>query len=182
MPRTVLRLMVLCPMMLLIAAVACSQPNSDAGNDGGDIMNDNGMMDGGDGATDGDGGMADGDGGMTDGGDGMTDGGMSTRLVTFQDPNSDFSTSDVRDVEGDIVQFDATTGEMIWTADGQRFEDWQTDGNTLSDGFFTIRFGTEDGEQRAYFTETGPATICDIVVNAANLQIFATNTPVPMEN
>jgi hypothetical protein len=37
----------------------------------------------------------------------------------------------------------------------------------------------EDGERRAYFTETGPATICDIEVVNGVLTILPTNVPVP---
>jgi hypothetical protein len=43
---------------------------------------------------------------------------------------------------------------------------------------FQVRFGTEGGERRAYFTETGPATICDIAIVNGVLHL-ATNVPVP---
>ena len=48
-----------------------------------------------------------------------------------------------------------------------------------SDRAFQVRFGTEAGERRAYFTETGPDTICDIDVVNGQLVILPTNVRVP---
>ena len=110
--------------------------------------------------------------------------GINANLVVFFDPDSEFSTTDVRDVNEEIVRFDGTTKAIIWVADDLVFDEgaWETDGNFLGAGRrFQVRFGTVDGERRAYFTETGPATICDISVEQGQLRIAATNVLVPQE-
>ena len=53
-------------------------------------------------------------------------------------------------------------------------------GNFLGGTAFQVRFGTENGVQQAYFTETIPATICDYRVNGDFL-IFPTTQTVPQE-
>jgi hypothetical protein len=48
---------------------------------------------------------------------------------------------------------------------------WTTSGNDLRwnlSGGFRVRFGTEDGERRAYFTEAGPGTICNLDIRGPN--------------
>lgn len=108
--------------------------------------------------------------------------GTTEMLAVFTDPDSDFSTSDVRDVDDEIVRFDATAKTLIWAADGSTFEDWEVNGNFLgASQAFQVRFGTVDGERRAYFTESGPATICDIRVDDGMLSISATSVLVPNE-
>ena len=107
--------------------------------------------------------------------------GAST-LAVFHDPDSEFSTSDVHDVENQIVRFDTEAKTIIWALDGRSFQPgvWEVNGNFLRSGNpFQVRFGTVDGERRAYFTETIPATICDIEVVDGELRISATDTPVP---
>lgn len=104
------------------------------------------------------------------------------KLAVFQDPDSDFSTSDVYDVGDQIVRFDTEAKTIIWVEDGRAFQEgaWEIDGNFLTvNAFFQVRFGNVDGERRAYFTETDTATICDIEVNVDDLFIIATNVPVP---
>lgn len=118
------------------------------------------------------------DNGGTDGGDG-TD---ATLLKVFMDPDSDFETTDVYDVDEDIVQLDEFKGELIWKADGTRQAGWPSQENFLGQtGSFLVRFGTVDGERRAFFTETGPATICDIRLTNGNILIYPTNVTVPQE-
>ena len=102
-------------------------------------------------------------------------------FVVFQDPDSDFSTSDVMDVDAEIVRFDASKGQIIWAADGAAEGGWNFNGNLLLNGFFTVAFGTENGQRRAYFTETATATICNIELRNGDIRISATNTPVPQE-
>lgn len=41
------------------------------------------------------------------------------QLAVFSDPESNFTTSDVRDVQGQIVRFDITSSSLIWAADGR---------------------------------------------------------------
>lgn len=103
-------------------------------------------------------------------------------LAVFDDPDSGFSTSDVYDIDNEIVRFDVDAKTIIWALDGTAFEPgtWEVNGNFLRQGSpFQVRFGNADGERRAYFTETGPATICDIAVSGDALLILRTDTPVP---
>lgn len=121
-------------------------------------------------------------GGTQNGSDPNGGNGGTLNLAVFQDPDSEFSTSDVYDVEDEIVQFDTDAKTIIWAASGEAFQEgnWEIDGNFLRTGApFRVRFGNVDGERRAFFTETGPATICDIEVVGDELLIFATNTLVP---
>jgi hypothetical protein len=48
-----------------------------------------------------------------------------------------------------------------------------------ADRFFQVRFGTKDGERRAYFTETVTTTIRDIEIIGGQLVITGTNVTVP---
>jgi hypothetical protein len=115
---------------------------------------------------------------------GKDNGTGESKFVLFVDPDSDFSTRDVRDVEEEIVRFDSETNSIVWTQDGTSYQAgaWTTNGNLLgANGSFQVRFGTKDGQRRAYFTETGPATLCDIRVTNGNLQIFPTAVTVPQE-
>jgi hypothetical protein len=102
------------------------------------------------------------------------------QLATFQDPTSTFLTSDVRDVDGQIVRFDKASNSLIWAADNRSFSGYPVDGNFIrTDRAFQVRFGTENGDRRAYFTETVAETICDIQVSGAQLLILPTNVRVP---
>lgn len=102
------------------------------------------------------------------------------RLVLFQDPDSAFSTSDVRDAQEQIVRFDSVDETLIWTPTGAAFPGWHTSGNFLDASHrFQVRFGTKDGTRRAYFTETLADTICDIQVNNGQLIILPTDVPIP---
>ena len=53
------------------------------------------------------------------------------QLAVFSDPASDFSTSDVRDVQEQIVRFDMTGNTLIWAADGRSFSGYPVSGNFL---------------------------------------------------
>jgi len=102
------------------------------------------------------------------------------QLAVFHDPSSSFTTSDVRDVQEQIVRFDMATNSLIWVADGRSFSGYPVDGNFIrSDHAFQVRFGTKDGERRAYFTETTKETICDIEVTNGQLVLTSTNEMVP---
>jgi hypothetical protein len=119
-------------------------------------------------------------------------------LVVFTDRASGFSTSDVRDVEEEILQFN-TAGELIWTADDTRLPGYQVGqdgwgnlqywvaGKICPEGCaFVIRFGTRDGERRAYLTvdygHNNPGTLVDVEVNdgallVAQSQVYPPGTP-----
>ena len=112
------------------------------------------------------------------------------QLVVFTDPASGFSTSDVRDVQEQIVRFNTAT-ELIWTADEGRFRGYSANGNKIRgpgrDDYFQVRFGTKNGEQRAYLGWDDdychcpgyPVTIVDIEVIGGLLITTATDVVVP---
>ncbi len=106
----------------------------------------------------------------------------AANLVVFQDPDTSFSSSDVYDVDDEIVRFDSNTNSIIWAASDTSFQmgSWVTSGNFLgATNFFQVRFGNVDGQRRAFFTETVNATICDIGIIAGSLSISGTNVTVP---
>jgi hypothetical protein len=76
------------------------------------------------------------------------------------------------------VHLDTANNALIWVADGRSFSGYPVSGNFIASNF-QVRFGTKDGERRAYFTETGPETICDINVVNGQLVILPTNVRVP---
>lgn len=105
----------------------------------------------------------------------------NSRLALFDDPETDFATMDVYDVDDEIVNFDLEAMSIIWAEDQSTFDEglWDVDGNLLLNGFFQVRFGNKDGRRRAFFTETDTATICDLQVQEGELFIFPTSEPVP---
>lgn len=104
----------------------------------------------------------------------------SDGLAVFTDPASGFSTSDVRDVDDQIVQFDLGQQALIWTPDSLAFDGYPVSGSFIGPaGEFQVQFGTVNGERRAYFTEVGPGTICDIRVDDGFLTILPTSAQVP---
>lgn len=116
--------------------------------------------------------------GPDDGGD------TESKLAVFGDPDSDFSTTDVYDVEDEIIQFNTENDSIIWKTDGSEYDQgqWAVEGNFPDAAkFFQIRFGTVSGERRAYLTETVRATICDVRISGEMLQVFASNVTVPQE-
>jgi hypothetical protein len=87
-------------------------------------------------------------------------------LVAFVDESTGFETLDVHDATRDVVRFDAAHGAMVSLDGSVAVSGWATTGNELSwsrSGVaFRVRFGTELGERRAFFTETATGTICDL--------------------
>lgn len=100
-------------------------------------------------------------------------------LATFTDPMGGFSTTDVRDSEGDIVRF-TTNGLLVWPPTMGTFTGYPVSGNLIgpTQGF-EIRFGTQNGQRRAYFTERGPGTICDIDLINGMINVSPTSQTVP---
>jgi hypothetical protein len=95
--------------------------------------------------------------------------GVSSAFALFVDPDSGVRTADVRDVDRQIVHFDPQREAMVWAASGDPVGGWVADGNELRwarGGAFRVRFGTEAGERRAYFTEADRGTICDLEISA----------------
>ena len=103
--------------------------------------------------------------------------------ATFVDPENGLSTPDVRDADREIVHFDVQGQAMIWAASGDAVSGWVTQGNDLRwdrGGTFRVRFGSEAGEHRAYFTEAGPGTICNLSITApGQLSISPTDQTPP---
>ena len=95
----------------------------------------------------------------------------SSALHIFTESSSGFSTSELRDVHEQIVQFN-TVNELIWQVDGSRLPGYRVEshnffgrgatyfigGRLCAEGCaLEVRFGTKDGERRAYLTaDYGP--------------------------
>ena len=108
-----------------------------------------------------------------------------SELVVFIDSTTGFSTSDVHDAQGQIVRFN-TADELFWVANDARFPEFIVDGNFVAyhhkaDKFFQVRFGTRDGERRAYLSwPDDRLTIVDLWVDdRGDLKIAETTVPVP---
>jgi len=99
-------------------------------------------------------------------------------LAQFADPQSGQMTSDVYDVDNQVVQFDIANRTLIWRADGRTFTGYIVNGNIINVDF-QVRFGTDKGVWHAYFTETARPFICNIEIVNGQLSITATNVPVP---
>ena len=99
-------------------------------------------------------------------------------LASFTDPRGG-SASDVRDSEGDIVRF-TVDGLLVWPPTMATFGGYPVAGNFIgpTQGF-EVRFGTEGGQRRAYFTERGPGTICDIDLINGMINVSPTSQTVP---
>jgi hypothetical protein len=86
--------------------------------------------------------------------------------VTFIDCTTGFRTDAVHDADREVVHFDAPREAMVSAASGDSVGGWTVAGADLdwsrSGVSFRVRFGTEAGERRAYFTEAGPGTICNL--------------------
>lgn len=98
------------------------------------------------------------------------DDGMPPAFVTFIDDASGLRTEEVHDASREVVRFDAVHGSMVALDSGYAVSGWLATGSDLSwtrSGIeFRVRFGTEQGERRAFFTETLAGTICDLRLSA----------------
>ena len=106
-------------------------------------------------------------------------------LAVFTDPPTGFSTSDVYDVQEQLVRFN-TAGELIWVADDRRFPEFIANGNFIDyhhkgDHFMQIRLGTKDGQRRAYLSwPDHRSTIVDLWLDDRGvLRIEETSVRVP---
>jgi hypothetical protein len=116
-------------------------------------------------------------------------------LTAFTDPATGFSTTDLRDVQEQIVQLNSV-GELIWTADGTRLPGYHVshpfaDGRvTFIEGkicpeacAFEVRFGTREGDRRAYLTvdhiHSNPGTLVDVEVAGGALIVTETDVYPP---
>lgn len=100
------------------------------------------------------------------------DAALDPSLFAFVDPDSGVALTDVYDASRQVLHFSTESG----MTDPQREANdprWTADGNDLffdrsGASQFQIRFGTEDGVRRAYFTERGDGTICRIRLNGVD--------------
>jgi hypothetical protein len=87
-------------------------------------------------------------------------------LAEFVDDLTGFRTSDLRDAQNQVIQVNSSN-ELIWTADGTRLPGYRVwsvtfpngrryyfvEGKICEEGCgFEVRFGSENGERRAYLT------------------------------
>ncbi len=101
----------------------------------------------------------------------------------FTDPKTGYLTTDIYDFNGDIIRINTRDHSMIWLQNGSSYFEgrYTVTGDQLlrDDQFFQVRFGTEGGQRKAFFTEAAKKTICDIRLVGDNLRIFATPARVP---
>ena len=116
-------------------------------------------------------------------GDSATPAVIDPAFATFVDPDTGILLQDVRDADRDVVHFHIEQHAMVSAASGDAVSGWVTDGNDLRwnrGGSFRVRFGSEAGEARAYFTEAGPGTICNLSIKGPEqLSISATSETPP---
>ena len=89
-------------------------------------------------------------------------------LRMFYEPGTGFSTASLYDVHEHIVQFNSAR-ELIWVADGTHVPGFPVvdakyiNAEKICACWFEVRFGTKDGERRAYLTADyghyNPATL-----------------------
>jgi hypothetical protein len=115
----------------------------------------------------------------------------ASRLAVFTELATGFSTSDLRDVDEQILQI-TTAGELVWIADGTRLQGYGVAQNVI-DGVpihwisgtlcpegcaFEVRFGERNGERRAYLTadygHENPGTLVDVEVAGGTLAVART--------
>jgi hypothetical protein len=105
-------------------------------------------------------------------------------FVVFTEPGTGFMTTEVHDADREVVHFHAELAAMVSALNGTSVDGWDANGTDLSwsrSGIsFRVRFGTEEGERRAYFTEAGPGTICNLrILGTDQLSISGTSETPP---
>ena len=117
-------------------------------------------------------------------------------LVVFTELMTGFATSDLRDAQDQIVQLNSAN-ELVWAADGTRLPGYRTnsfisgghrhqfiEGKICAAGCaFEVRFGTADGDRRAYLTvdygHDNPGTVVDVEVAGSELLVTQTDVYPP---
>jgi hypothetical protein len=107
----------------------------------------------------------------------------SAIVAVFTDA-SGFMTDAVYDADREIVHFDTASGAMLDAATGEAVGGWTVAGAELSwvgsNVLFQVRFGTEGGERRAYFTERRePGTICNLRFPGGGALFISATSQVP---
>ena len=106
-------------------------------------------------------------------------------LVTFADPHSSFVTSDLLDANEQVVRV-SVARELIWL-DGTRLPGFSASGNSISVPAcacsLVVRFGSRDGERRAYLTadyiHDNPGTLVSLGIADGSLTITRTTLFAP---
>jgi hypothetical protein len=103
--------------------------------------------------------------------------------MMFTEQASGFSTSDLRDAQEQIVQFN-TANELIWTADGAHLPGYRAEGNFIPAEAsckctLVVHFGTRNAERRAYLTadygHDNPGDVVDLEIAGGVLVVSRTN-------
>ncbi len=101
---------------------------------------------------------------------------VGTTLAVFTDQASGFQTSDVYDSDNELVRFESSQNALWWVPTNLLFDGWVVQGSFLDTGrLYQVRFGMVGGTPRAYFTESGRGTLCDLSVVNNVLQIAPTD-------
>lgn len=105
-------------------------------------------------------------------------------LHVFAEAATGFATSDLRDAQDQIVRVDKD-GFLIWTEDDTALKGFGVlNGIYISAGHvceceFEVRFGSEQGERRAYLTadwgHDNPGTVVDLAVTGGRLVVKRTS-------
>jgi|SRR5215204_4969674 len=111
-------------------------------------------------------------------------------MAVFLDRETGFTTFDVHDAQDEVVRF-TDAGELLWTANGTRLPGYIADGQVVTADricagcYFLVRFGTRNGERRAYLTwagsehgDAGP-TLLDLELQGDRLAVNSTEMPIP---
>jgi hypothetical protein len=110
----------------------------------------------------------------------------ATPLLVFTDPVSGFSTSEVHDAQEEIVRFNVV-GDLLWSDDtryfGFKFDGVDIEAQQLCSCWFQIRFGSRNGNRRAYLTATyphegNPGTVLDLDRTGGWITSHITHVPV----
>ena len=120
----------------------------------------------------------------------------AAKLLSFVEASTGFTTTDLRDAQEQIVQI-SSANELIWTADGTRLAGYRVttlpgshspvdfiEGKICPECWaFEVRFGTRDGERRAYLTvdyrHDNPGTLVDVEVTGGALVVTKTEMFAP---
>jgi hypothetical protein len=107
-------------------------------------------------------------------------------VLVFTDARTGFATSDVRDAQEQILQFNSA-GEIIWTVDGRHFPGYWINGRIEREIGAEVVFATKDGQRRAYLIfrldyhhYEPPPHIVDLEVVGDHLVIIGDRPPVPL--
>lgn len=106
-------------------------------------------------------------------------------FLSFSEKGTGFTTTDLHDVDEQIVRL-GRNGELVWVADGVRLPGYVVrnaltiEGKICSQGCsFVVRFGSLNGERRAYLTvdygHDNPGTLVDVAVTDGTLMVTQTN-------